>query len=42
MSGTDEKAIVSAVPMYDIELVNPTKMNSIGTYDFFNRKRNRF
>ena len=34
MSGTDEKAIVSAVPMYDIELVNPTKMNSIGTYDF--------
>ena len=34
MSGTDEKAIVSAVPMYDIELVNPTKMNSVGTYDF--------
>lgn len=34
MSSDDEKAIVSATPMYDIELVNVGKMNSYNTFDF--------
>lgn len=34
MSADDEKALVSATPMYDIELVNVGKMNSYNTFDF--------
>ena len=34
MSADTEKAIVSATPMYDIELVNVGKMNSYNTFDF--------
>lgn len=34
MSQDEEKAIVSATPMYDIELVNPNKAGYVGEFDF--------
>lgn len=34
MSDDAEKAIVSATPMYDIELVNPNKAGYAGNFDF--------